>query len=52
MMESGTQLGHYTILAALGKGGMGEVWRERGTKLGGSQRGLHHGRSTVEEQAH
>ena len=28
-MKSGTQLGHYTILAAIGKGGMGEVWRSR-----------------------
>ena len=33
-MESGTQLGHYTIRALLGKGGMGEVWRARDTKLG------------------
>ena len=33
-MESGTQLGHYTIVSALGKGGMGEVWRARDTKLG------------------
>ena len=33
-MQSGTHLGHYTILSAIGKGGMGEVWRARDTKLG------------------
>jgi len=30
----GTRLGHNEVLSALGKGGMGEVWRAKDSKLG------------------
>ena len=39
-MESGTQLGHYTILSAIGKGGMGAVWCARDAKLGREVKGV------------
>ncbi len=33
MLETGTKLGPYEILSALGAGGIGEVYGARGTKL-------------------
>jgi serine/threonine-protein kinase len=33
-LARGTRLGHYEVLALIGAGGMGEVYRARDTKLG------------------
>jgi serine/threonine protein kinase len=33
-MQPGSQIGHYEIISAIGKGGMGEVWKARDTNLG------------------
>jgi hypothetical protein len=33
-LHAGARLGPYEIVSALGAGGMGEIYRERDTKLG------------------
>ncbi len=32
-LADGTRLGHYTVTAKIGQGGMGEVYRARDTRL-------------------
>jgi serine/threonine-protein kinase len=33
-MQAGARIAHYEVVALIGRGGMGEVWRARDTKLG------------------